>query len=81
MKSRGKQVRELAVLSGLGIEVGAAVGIGAGLGYWLDQRLGTHPWLLLLFTGFGIVAGVKAVLREVRRLQAEQFNQNEDFKK
>jgi len=81
MKSRGKQVRELAVLSGLGIEVGAAVGIGAGLGYWLDQRFGTHPWLLLLFTGFGIVAGVKAVLREVRRLQAEQFNQNEDFKK
>ena len=81
MKSRGKQVRELVVLSGLGIEVGAAVGIGAGLGYWLDQRLGTHPWLLLLFTGFGIVAGVKAVLREVRRLQAEQFNQNEDFKK
>ena len=81
MKSRGKQVRELVVLSGLGIEVGAAVGIGAGLGYWLDQRFGTHPWLLLLFTGFGIVAGVKAVLREVRRLQAEQFNQNEDFKK
>ena len=81
MKSRGKQVRELVVLSGLGIEVGAAVGIGAGLGYWLDQRFHTHPWLLLLFTGFGIVAGVKAVLREVRRLQAEQFNQNEDFKK
>ena len=81
MNPRSRQVRELVILSGLGIEVGAAVGIGAGLGYWLDQKLGTHPWLLLLFTGFGIVAGIKAVLREVRRLQAQKFNQNENSQK
>ena len=34
----------------------AAVG-GAGVGYWLDSRLGTKPWLLLVGALLGITAG------------------------
>ena len=33
--------------------------IGAGIGYWLDKKLGTDPWLFLVFLGFGIVAAFR----------------------
>jgi len=38
------------------IFVVAAVG-GAGGGYWLDTRLGTQPWLLLVGALLGITVG------------------------
>lgn len=33
--------------SGLGLEMGTAVGIGAWLGWWLDGRYHTSPWGIL----------------------------------
>ena len=41
--------------------------IGLGIGYYLDRELGTTPWLMFLFLGFGFVAGFRGVLRAVRR--------------
>lgn len=32
--------------------------IGMGLGYWLDGKLGTTPWLAFVFTLFGLAAGI-----------------------
>jgi len=31
--------------------------LGFGVGYWLDRRLGTKPWLLLVGATLGLVAG------------------------
>lgn len=67
-----KDWRELFVFSTLGIEVGAAVGIGAVIGFFLDKRYNTQPWLLLLFMLFGIAAATKAVWREVKKFQQGQ---------
>jgi ATP synthase protein I len=67
-----KDWRELFVFSTLGIEVGAAVGIGAVIGYYLDKRFQTQPWLLLLFMMFGIAAATQAVIREVRKFEKGQ---------
>ena len=43
--------------------------VALGLGYWvgltLDEWLGTSPWLLTVFVGFGFVAGVLNVYRAV----------------
>ena len=64
-----KDWRELFVFSTLGIEVGAAVGIGAVIGFFLDKRYNTQPWLLLLFMFFGIAAATQAVIREVKKYQ------------
>jgi ATP synthase protein I len=66
--------RGLFIYSTLGIEVGTAVGIGAVIGYFLDKRFNTQPWLLLLFMLFGIAAAVKAVWREVKKYQQESGN-------
>jgi ATP synthase protein I len=43
--------------------------VALGLGYWfgltLDRWMGTAPWMMLLFAGFGFAAGVLNVYRTV----------------
>jgi len=41
----------------VGTEIVASTMIGLGAGYMLDGWLGTRPWFLLLFFGFGVAAG------------------------
>ena len=55
----------------MGGELVAAIVVGGGLGYYLDQWLGTKPWLFLLLFGLGFAAGVMNVLRSYNSLQAE----------
>ncbi len=35
-------------------------------GYWLDGRIGTFPWLTLIFFCLGIAAGFVSLFRAVR---------------
>jgi ATP synthase protein I len=51
------------------IELVAGFGIGFGIGYGLDWLLGTGPWLMVLFTLLGFVAGVQTMIRSARELQ------------
>src|SRR5690606_3705995 len=53
--------------SSVGIELGISVGIGLLVGYYLDRWLGTEPWLMLLWLGFGLAAGFRGVFRAVRQ--------------
>jgi ATP synthase protein I len=55
--------------SSVGLEMGLAVIIGLMFGYWLDRELGTSPWMMLLFLGFGLVAGFRGVIRAVGRAE------------
>ena len=45
--------------------------VGAGIGWGLDRLLGTNPWLLLVFFGLGIAAGITNLMRTYRQLMAE----------
>jgi ATP synthase protein I len=56
---------------GAGIEFAAAIGIGMAIGYWADSWLGTEPWLMLVFLGFGFAAGIRNLLRLQARLSGE----------
>lgn len=51
----------------IGIQISAellgGVLVGAAIGYFLDQLIGTTPWLLAVFTIFGGAAGVLSVYR------------------
>lgn len=42
--------------AGVGTQFAATLGVFGALGWWLDAKLGSSPWLLLLgiFTGFGL---------------------------
>jgi ATP synthase protein I len=53
--------------SSVGLELGISVIIGLLAGYYLDQRLGTTPWLMLVLLVLGLVAGFRGVLRAVAR--------------
>lgn len=56
----------------VGIEMGAAVGIGIYLGYRLDRWLvWTQPWMTMLFMGLGLVAAGRALYRAIREMQAK----------
>ena len=53
--------------SALGVEMAAAVAIGALGGQWLDRKLDTTPYL----TWFGLVVGVGAAVRAIMRIVKE----------
>lgn len=55
--------------SAAGLELGISVAIGALFGRWLDGRLGTAPWLLIVFLILGLIAGFRGVLRAVARAE------------
>ncbi len=46
-----------------GVEVVSALVVGIGIGWLLDDWLGTWPWLFLVFFVLGSVAGVLNVYR------------------
>ncbi len=50
------------------IELVAGIGIGVGMGWGLDLLFGTAPWLMIVFTLFGLAAGVKVMLETAREL-------------
>jgi len=48
-----------------GVELVAGVGVGALVGYGLDQWLDTTPWLLIVFFVLGAAAGMLNAYRAV----------------
>jgi ATP synthase protein I len=57
-----------ASLASVGIEMGVAVALGWWFGQWLDGKLGTAPWLMILFLLLGVAAAFKAVIRTAREV-------------
>jgi ATP synthase protein I len=52
----------------LGSEFIAAILVGAGLGYLLDQWLGTRPWIMLVMLFVGFAAGILNVTRSTAEM-------------
>jgi F0F1-type ATP synthase assembly protein I len=51
-------------LSGVGVELAAAVAGFALLGYWWDRHFKTAPWGLVIAACLGIVGGLYNVVRK-----------------
>jgi len=54
-------LQAISYLSQIGITIIACIAVGILLGRFLDTRLGTAPWLLLVFTFLGIAAAIKSI--------------------
>jgi len=67
-QSLGETYRQLGPYMGLGTELAASVAGMLLLGYYLDQRLNTSPWLLLTGAVIGMVGGFYNFIREVQKL-------------
>ncbi len=55
----------------LSTEFVAALVVGGGMGWLLDDAFGTRPVLMLTFLALGVAAGFYGVFRTARRMQAE----------
>lgn len=50
------------------IELVSGLGIGFGIGFGLDALAGTKPWLMLVFTLLGLVAGIRVMIRSAEEM-------------
>lgn len=70
----------LAIGSELGVLIALPMVICIISGLYLDKRLGTFPWLLLLFVFLGLVLTVVDVYKLVLPfLEKKSFEVNKDF--
>ncbi len=51
--------------AGIGLQLGATFALSAWLGYWLDRKFGTLPWLTLVCVFIGAGAAFFSVYRRV----------------
>ena len=54
-----KTVKDLAFFSSIGFAMALSIAIGAGLGYYIDEKFGTNPWGLYIGLGLGIAAAFR----------------------
>jgi ATP synthase protein I len=55
----------------IAVELVVGVGFGAIVGWWLDDVLGTRPWLMIVMVLLGFGAGMLNIIRTAQRLQAQ----------
>lgn len=60
-KETRRYLKELGYFSTIGLSVALAIFIGLAIGLWLDEKLGTHPWLMIIFLILGIIAGYRNI--------------------
>jgi len=63
-----KWLTQASIASTLGILMVVSTGLGYFFGSWLDRKLHTDPYLMLLFTILGVAAGFYELARTVVRL-------------
>jgi F0F1-type ATP synthase assembly protein I len=56
-----------AKLAGIGFEFIAAILVLGGAGWWLDQKLATQPWLLIVGIALGFMLGLWIMIRAASR--------------
>lgn len=77
-RAAGRQMlKEAGSYGAIGLEFGFSVVIGYFIGSWLDQKLGTGPWLMLLFIGFGVASATRRLIRVARRA-SRKLSRRED---
>ncbi len=58
---------QLAPYAGMGLQLAASMTAFGALGWWLDDRLGSKPWLLLVGVILGATGGMISVIRTAIR--------------
>ena len=66
-----KWIRGVGFASSIGFLLVTATVIGWLFGSWLDRKLGTEPWLMMLFTLLGVAAGFYETFRIIIRISKD----------
>jgi F0F1-type ATP synthase assembly protein I len=65
----GNALRDSAPYIGIGTTLAVTMVLGLGVGYWLDQRLKTSPWLLFAGGLLGMIVAFYQFFRTVAGLK------------
>ncbi len=65
-------LQSLAIVGVLGVEMALSITVGYLVGDWLDNKLGTAPWLMVSLLLVGIGAGFLVLVRTARRSQGHR---------
>lgn len=72
-----KEVGDLLGIAGtIGLHMVSGTFVGLAIGYYLDQWLGTKPWLTLFMLAVGVAAGFRNVYDDARRIQRQDRAEN-----
>jgi len=71
-ENQGKWIRKAGQASSIGLVLVISIAIGYFFGSWLDRVFHTDPWLMLLFTLIGIVAGFTEMIRIANSLSSDE---------
>jgi ATP synthase protein I len=58
--------------AGVGLQFAASIILFLFLGQWLDRKLGTAPWMLILGVFGGAAAGFYSMYRKLMAIQARE---------
>jgi ATP synthase protein I len=68
-KETRRLFKDLWYYSSLSFSIALSIVIGLGIGYWLDKKFQTSPWLTLIFLGFGVLAGFRNIYLAMKKSQ------------
>jgi ATP synthase protein I len=68
MGKKDENKKNLAAYSTVGLMFPVSIAVGAGMGYWLDKWLNTAPYLLVIFTLYGVAAGFWNLYKVTKRM-------------
>jgi ATP synthase protein I len=64
--------------AGIGLQFAVVILVFTGVGYWLDRRLGTSPWLLVLGVFAGAAAGIFSMYQKVSAVQRREADERRE---
>lgn len=67
-------LRRWAELSSLVLTLPSSIAVGLFMGYYLDKWFKTQPWLLIIFTLFGVASGLLSLFRGLKRYEKDENN-------
>ena len=71
-QDNGRWIRKAGQASSIGLVMVISIAIGYFFGSWLDRVFDTSPWLMLVFTLMGIVAGFIQMIRIANDLSRDE---------
>lgn len=74
----GRQLAALTKLASVGIEFSISTLVGLLGGRWLDGKLGSAPWLMIVGLLLGVAAGMRSLLLAARKANASQQPQSNE---
>ncbi|HTJ80294.1 MAG TPA: AtpZ/AtpI family protein [Polyangiaceae bacterium] len=78
MKQRLEVYRGLGGFGTLGLEIILSILLPMGVGWWLDGRFATAPWIMWAGFFLGIATAIRALLRALRIMRKEAAREEKE---